>query len=404
MMTATQFEVAVVGAGVLGSSVASHLAAGGMTSVALIDAGKPASGTSNAGAGFVGTWAAGYMAAIGEAEIALEEYGLSFYRELHKYSDIQFKNFGSLFTAVTEEGVSSIDAIVEHPLAPVGTRRLSAAETSEITKGLLNPAKVVESAIHPSGIQISAGDATRALAAKAAAAGVTVIAETKIEVIEAIAGGYALRSGETVIKARKLVVAAGAWTNELLAPLQAEVPLLREIASRVVSPPSGVPSAIPTLMIRDWGLWLREEKGGLTWASGKYSYAPLREFANEVPLGSRPRFEALIQNMEDPFLPELQQLIPHHDLSTGEWLQGLPCYTPDGLFIAGEVAHHPDLYVLAGDNEAGVTHGPGLGRALAERILQRETFGVDIDRYSPQRFGSTRWTEEEVLDALPRFK
>lgn len=402
-MTTTEFDFAVIGAGVLGASTAAHLARGGAKSVALIDAGVPASGTSDAGAGFVGTWAAGYMPAIGENEALLEQYGLEFYRALHERSDIRFRNHGSLFTAVSEDGLESLDTIADHPLAPAGTRRLSAAQTAEITKGLLDPALVVESVIHPTGIQISAGEATRALASQAAEAGATLIQHTRIEAIEEVAGGYLLRAGDVQIRARRVVVAAGAWSNELLAPLGAQLAVQREIASRVVSPPSGVSNEIPTLMVREWGLWLREEQGGLTWASGEYSYAPLREFANEVPLGSRPTFSALIERMEEQFLPKLKTLIPNHDLSTQQWVQGLPCYTPDGFFIAGELSGFDGLYVIGGDNEAGVTHGPGLGRAVAEQLLGQSTFGVDLAPYSPTRFGDRVWTEEDVQRALPRY-
>lgn len=402
-MATTKFDFAVIGAGVLGASTASHLASGGAKSVALIDAGVPASGTSDAGAGFVGTWAAGYMPAIGENEVRLEQYGLEFYRSLHERSDIHFRNHGSLFTAVSEDGLESLDTIAEHPLAPAGTRRLSAAQTAEITKGLLDPAMVVESVIHPTGIQISAGEATRVLASQTVEAGVTLIQQTRIEAIEELAEGYLLRAGDAQISARRVVVAAGAWSNELLSSLGTQLPLHREIASRVISPPSRVSKEIPTLMVREWGLWLREEQGGLTWASGEYSYAPLREFAQEVPLGSRPTFGRLIERMEEQFLPKLKTLIPNHDLSTQQWVQGLPCYTPDGFFIAGELSNFKGLYVIGGDNEAGVTHGPGLGRALAEQMLGQSAFGFDLAPYSPSRFDDRVWTEEDVQRALPRY-
>ncbi len=403
--TTTHFDIAVIGAGILGSSVAAHLAEGGARSVALVEAASPGRGTSDAGAGFVGTWAAGYMPSVGEPEVELERYGLSFYRELGEQADFGLRNCGSLFAAVTEEGVDRIRSIAAHPLAPEGTRLLSPAEAADLTGGLLDPDRVTAAALHPSGIQISAGDAVRALVARAVAAGVSLLERTRVVSIEtdSASGGFVLVTADARIRAGRVVLACGAWINELLEPLGAAVPLAREIASRVVSPPSGVPEGIPTLMVPEWSLWLREERGGLTWANTD-SYAPLTEFAPRIELGERPVFPELLDRMDEPLLPQLQRLIPNHDLSVQSWLQGLPCYTPDGLFLAGELGGFEGLYVLGGDNEAGVTHGPGLGRLLAGHMLGISSFPFDIGRYSPSRFGEGAWTEADVFESLPDYE
>jgi len=62
----------------------------------------------------------------------------------------------------------------------------------------------------------------------------------------------------------------------------------------------------------------------------------------------------------------------------------MPCYTDDRLFAASAVADVEGLYVLAACNEAGITHGPALGRHMAELIVDGET-ELDGSRYDLAR-------------------
>ena len=64
---------------------------------------------------------------------------------------------------------------------------------------------------------------------------------------------------------------------------------------------------------------------------------------------------------------------------------GVPTYTSDYHFIADAVPRHAGLYVITGCQEAGVTHGPGLGRIVAELITKgRSTW--DHTPYKLDRF------------------
>lgn len=402
-MTARQYDAIVVGAGVMGSSLAWELSKRG-SSVLIVDAVTRGAGTSASGAGFVGTWAAGYMPNVGAPEVELARYGVGFYARLHEQADIEYKPSGSMFVAVTDAGAERVATIASHPLAPEGTRALTARESEDATGGLLDASVVINSVLHPSGIQISAGKATIAAASRAVDTGASILENTRVIGADHTSGDlYTLRTTRGEVSADKVVIAAGAWTNEVLAYFDAQVPLARHIASRVVSPPSGVASPIPTVMVPEWHLWLREEQGGLTWANTS-SYGPLTDYAPSIDTGGHPAIEQLIERMLTSLLPDLKRLIPRHDLSVQSWTQGLPCFTPDGRFIAGEISGSPGLYVLAGDNEAGVTHGPGLAHALAEHMLGCGTPLVDLARYSPSRFGSRPWTEAEVLSALPEYE
>ena len=48
---------------------------------------------------------------------------------------------------------------------------------------------------------------------------------------------------------------------------------------------------------------------------------------------------------------------------------GLPAYTDDGRHLLGSMQGVASFFAVGGDNEAGISHGPGLGRLLAELVV-----------------------------------
>lgn len=62
-------------------------------------------------------------------------------------------------------------------------------------------------------------------------------------------------------------------------------------------------------------------------------------------------------------------------------------YTQDQHFILDEVPGENGLYVMTGCNEAGITHGPALGKMMTELILDHQT-QIDRKAFRLTRFGS----------------
>ena len=124
-------DVLIVGAGVLGTSLACHLLDRGAGRVMVVDAATPAAATSGAGAGFVGLWAAGYAHFLTAAELELERYSIGYYREL---PDADCLANGNLFLATTPDGWDRwVATVARHPFAPPGTRQLTPTEVEAIT-------------------------------------------------------------------------------------------------------------------------------------------------------------------------------------------------------------------------------------------------------------------------------
>ncbi|MEQ4715009.1 hypothetical protein [Nonomuraea sp. B19D2] len=82
---------------------------------------------------------------------------------------------------------------------------------------------------------------------------------------------------------------------------------------------------------------------------------------------------------------------------------GAPCYTPDGRALVGQVPGFTGLHVLTGDNEEGITFGPGYARVLAEFIAHGTADQESLDAWQVGRFGGSFTAESEVIKAfMPR--
>ncbi|HXH36478.1 MAG TPA: FAD-binding oxidoreductase [Plantibacter sp.] len=390
----------IVGAGLFGLATAVHLAQAGRR-VTVVESGTAAGATTAAGAGFVGLWAAGYAWYWNESELALEQAGLDFYRGLDAAGyDIGLRDTGNIWLALTEQAVlDHLLPFAEHPLRPEDSRLLTAVETAELVPGL-DPEAIVGAFIHPDGIQISAPDAGLALAAVARAEDVEIIEQTPVTEILAEGGraiGVLTAAGERIL-ADEVVLAAGSWTNELLAATGRELPFARVIASRLTTAPFGL-GEIPTLMIPELdGLWVREHLGGLTYGNG-VGYEALSARGGQAD--RRPERPDLVEAMREHLAPIITGLIPAAApvVEAAEAVQGIVSYTADRRFLAGAVPELAGLYVVAGDNESGVTHGPGLGRMLADLIVTGQTDIADASLYAPERFLQRPFADEAAVAA-----
>lgn len=406
-MADPEYDAVVVGAGLLGCSAALHLSRRGLRRVAVVDIGAPGAATSGAGAGFVGAWAAGYTApgTCAADELVLETYGIEFYRGLAVHRDLGLRANGNLFLARTEQGYAEhVESIRHHPLAPADIRDVSPAQVAELSGGSIDAAQVYRGVLHPSGIQLDTTPTVAAIADLLRESGVELHTGMPVTNLlgqaETAVTGVGLASG--TLRARTTVLATGAWVNDLLAGTGVHLPIAREVATRVITPPSGVSPAMPTVMVPElqW-LWAREHLGGLTYGNVA-GYAFAHTLGPHTATGGRPHHPDLVEAMVGDLAPELGRLFPEADVSVAQWRQGVVSHTPDGLFYAGPVPGRTGLFALAGCNEGGVTHGPGLGRVIADLVLDSGTDWVDADRYRLDRFPDLAGADDATVSRNSR--
>lgn len=394
-------RIVVIGAGILGCSTALHLLRLGGCEVTVVEAGAVGDGTTSAGAGFVSHWSAGMMP-MGAEGLAMQVYGVDFFKGLQAGGhDIGCRANGTLMMALTPEGFERfLRPVIDSPFKPHDFEQLGPTAIAEATAGLVAADQVHAGVLNRSGIQIETGPAIAALAAEVRRLGGRILEHTAVTGLADADGPVRVDTASGVLEADRVIVAAGRWTNAVLAPLGVRLPLLRLLATRIVTGDLGLPPTIPTIQCREIPIWIREKAGGLTWGTTD-GYRPMHAFEAEgysAPTG-QPRRGDMVDALIARQAADLQRIFPPlKDAGVESWSQGCPCYTPDNNLMLGPLPGCPNILVAAGDNETGVTHGPGIGRLLSELALDRPPF-VDPTPFRPDRFDHADFPDERAVEA-----
>ena len=383
--------VCVIGAGILGVSAAWHLVEAGVTEVVVVDAGEPLSGTTPAGAGFVARFGSDHNRRLGGQTVPLQDYGLAFYRELHESgADIEFAHNGNIVLALTPEKLTDLaDGILGHPLVSPETRVLDADEVTEAMYGAVDPGAVAGGVLMPESIQLTTGLAQQAMISRLEANGVQFDWQTEATGVRVTDGAVAaVETNNGVIDTAHAVFAAGAWNDTLLRAVGWPLPLVPMVATRSVSEPAGLSPHMPTVQCMELELWLRELHGAFSWGGG-FSYrllSALREDGLSFGYG-RPVSNELL-DAQSAAQARIAEVFPALEgLATAETIQGVPVYTVDGGLYLGAVPNVDGLWAMAGDSESGITHGPGMGKLVAQLIVGEQPFAdptpFRLDRIDP---------------------
>ncbi len=400
-------DVIVVGGGVFGAAAALHLVREGAGDVVLLERDGVGEGTSAAGAGFIDPWAAGSNPHLGPEELAVEEFGLDFYAQLgQEHPEVSHLANGCLWIAIDDEQWERLTPILTYP--SVQTRVLEPDEIGEVTE-LVRTDAVARGVFHPDSGQVSAPGAAKSMAREFERAGGRL--EERRPVRELIVQGDRIAGAQTnhgPIASARVVLACGAWSNQLLASHDVFLSMVPLVVSRIVTEPLDVPRATPPFFVPgvtegedEVGyLYLRGEEGRLLWGA-HYSAAPRLMFVDQ-PVA--PRFDQLpldgIQELQRagqraasvvPLLDRYRSITVAH---------GVPCYTADNRSLVGAIPQLEGLFVLAGCNEMGVTHAPGFGKVLAELVVHGSARLTSAEPWRPERFDGVVHSGGEVLARL----
>jgi glycine/D-amino acid oxidase-like deaminating enzyme len=360
-------DVIVIGAGSFGCNTAWHLSQKGLDVLVLDSAAAPASFTTRGAAGFVSSWSTVHVKQWGKNEWFLQRYGIDFYTRLASDAgtEIGFFPSGITYIYLTTTGWQNVQ-----PRAATargfGTKLevLTAARAKSVvpqvdfgsTTGIL---------FDPDSVRVRAGDAIPALARIAARKGVRFQYNTHVKSLlhnEKGLAGVETDSGQ--LWASAVIVTAGAACRPLVEKSCGPCPAQPEPATRYVTKPiPGITPSMPMLIFSDFhGVYIREERGGLL-IGGAEQAEEIRESIRNI--------EKVMPSLRSADILEI----------TG----GLPTYTSDILFILDEIPNCKGIYVIAGCQEGGITHGPGLGKMMAELVVDGRT-EWNRDPYRLSRF------------------
>jgi sarcosine oxidase subunit beta len=395
-------EIVVVGAGILGLCTAVELCRAGAGTVHVVERGDPGAGTTKAGAGFLDLWATTQAGA--EEEVAVEEYGAEFYASLASRHDIGFAQRGNVWLALGEEAwEKKLRPLLEHP-ATAGAERLTPAEAAKLV-AVLGPQGVFAAVYQPSGARLSTASAAEAIAEEIEESGGRISTDCEATGIE-IAGGRV--AGVTTpsggIRADAVVIAAGAWTNLILDSIGLWVPMVPLAATRFLTGPAEIPAEMPSILVPEMNdLYVREHAGALSWGC-LYDASPRHDFSSDPPPAepSGPSPQGVDEMLA--IAERIRTTIPAlAELPRTASFTGFPVHTPDYRAVLGPVGGIEGLWLAAGDNYAGVTHGPGFGRLLADLMLGRPSV-ADSRSFSPERFADGSYASPADVLRAPLVK
>jgi glycine oxidase len=173
------------------------------------------------------------------------------------------------------------------------------------------------------------------------------------ERIEAqVAGWRVVLRGGVELRAARVLVAAGAWSAELLRPLGCQLPV-RPMRGQILLYQQSAPVALPVLLDGEHYLVARRD--------GHLLIGSTVEDAGFEPVTTDAALDELRQVFRR-LLPGLQAA------EVGAWA-GLRPGSPDGIPFIGEVPGHSGLFVCAGHFRLGLTLAPASADLICDLIL-----------------------------------
>ncbi|HTD11057.1 MAG TPA: FAD-dependent oxidoreductase [Steroidobacteraceae bacterium] len=372
----------MVGGGIIGTSVAYHLALMGWRDIILLERDRLTSGT---------TWhAAGLMVTFGstsETSTEMRKYSRDLYARLEAETGqaTGFAPIGFIEVAADADRLEEYRRVAAfNRYCGVDVHELSAREVQELFP-LARVDDVLAGFYVKEDGRVNPVDVTMALAKGARLRGVKVIEGLPLSGVLQERGrvtGVQTAAGD--IRTDIVVNCAGMWARQLGA--RAGVTIANQAAEHyylITEPIRNLPPNMPVLEDPAAYGYYREEGGGLMVGLFEPVCAPWRvegipeDFSfGELP----PDWDRMT-----PFLERAMSRVPiTAEVGMKKLFCGPESFTPDLRPIVGEAPELKGYFVAAGLNSVGVLSGGGLGRVLAHWIVTGnpdvDVTGFNIDR------------------------
>ncbi len=397
-------RVVIIGGGVIGTSVAYHLAKLGWTDVVLLERDQLTSGT---------TWhAAGLIVSGGmttETLAWMTKYSTDLYRGLEDETGLStgFRAVGYLQTASNAERLHKLRREADFlQLMGIDREEVSAREVADLWPHI-DPTDVLGGFFTASEGRADPYNVAMSLAAGARARGVRIVQGAPVTGIVQRGGrvvGVETASG--FIEAEYVVNCAGMWARQIGALAGVSVPLQAiEHAYLITEPFEGVSPDLPIFEDPDRFAYYREETGGLMVGLFEPVAAPwsTERIPDDFSFGEIPsNWDRLA-----PFLEYAMEILPGlADVGVRKLFTGPESFTPDNGFLMGEAPELDGFFVAAGFNSLGILTGGGAGSIMASWIVDGtppvDVTGVDIARL--QRWQTSRsYLTERSVELLGRL-
>ncbi|MEX0307675.1 MAG: FAD-dependent oxidoreductase [Ruegeria sp.] len=380
----------IIGGGVIGCSIAYHLAREGRKDIVVLERSKLTSGT---------TWhAAGLVRRLRPSATLtkLINYSIDLYGalEVETGQATGWIQTGSLTLATNQDRLTNIKRQVSLGRAfGLEAEVVDAAYAKELWP-LIEVDDVIGAVWSPADGRVNPSDVALALSKGARARGVQIFEDTAVTGLQKKAGHIsAVEIGDHVIEAEEVVIACGLWSREVAAMAGAHMPLYACEHFYILTKPLtevqalGKGAHLPTLNDQDAYLYARDDVEGLLVGS----FEPHARGISTKDLPANFSFDLLDADW-DHFMPMMENAlrrIPALEAAEVRMLlNGPESFTLDSQFMLGESPEVPGLYLMGGMNSTGIALAGGAGKAMAEWIVAGEPTmelnEADLRRFSPE--------------------
>ncbi|WP_299664274.1 FAD-dependent oxidoreductase [uncultured Ruegeria sp.] len=383
----TTARVVIIGGGVIGCSVAYHLAKQGWKDIILLERKQLTCGTTWHAAGLIGQLRAS------STMTKLAKYTTDLYQKLEAETGIStgIKANGSISVALTHERKEELYRSAAMARAfDVDVEEIS-PETAKKMYPHLNIGDVVGAVYLPNDGQGDPANVALALAKGARMMGATIREQVKVTGISRANGrvtGVDWASGGDTghIDAEYVVNCAGMWGHEVGRMAGVNVPLHACEHFYIVTEAIPELTELPVLRVPDECAYFKEDAGKILLGC----FEPKAKPWGMNGISEDFCFDQLPEDF-DHFEPILEMAVSRMPMlaETGihTFFNGPESFTPDDAYHLGEAPELRNYFVAAGFNSIGIQSAGGAGKALAEWMETGEKpfdlGGVDISRMQP---------------------
>lgn len=405
-------DVVIIGSGIVGSSVAYHLAQAGCTNVLVLER------EAHQGKGSTGKSMGGVRAQFATpVNIQMSKYSIDFFSKFDEVvgHPADYRAHGYLFCATNEKHLAYLKANKERQNA-LGVTNVEWVTPEDVVKmvpqlrvddilggtfcptdGFVDPHSVMM------GFMLNAREKGARLWLDTQVTGIEVESSERSpqeKEIGSAGNASAFRASEPqsrikgvhtsrgFIATRVVVNAAGPWAAEVAKMAGAELPvepLRRQLVP--TEPFDQLPHRFPMVIDMSTGFHFRREGKGILLAWNDHDETP--GFKNDFD----PTFIEKILMHAASRVPVLAEA----EVNPRRAWAGLYEMTPDHHAIIGPAPNVEGLFFVNGFSGHGVMHSPASGRVTADLVLQGHSDLIDASQLGVNRFAEGRSLEETAI-------
>ncbi len=380
-------DVVIIGGGIVGSSVAYHLAEQGCANVVIVEREeKQGLGSTSKSMGGV---RAQFATPI---NIQMSIYSIDMFSRFEEATGqtADYRAHGYCFAATTEAHLKYLRENLEKQRS-YGLKNASMISREEIVEMIpqLRADDMIGGSYCPTDGFVDPNSVLTGFARRAKELGVRVMTNTEVTGIKLESGEITgVRTSNVEIHARAVVNAAGPWAAGIAAMAGADLPV-RPLRRQIVKTQrcDFLPAKFPMLIDMSNGFHFRREGEAIlmAWPDDEETYGFKTAFTPEF-------IEKILERAVNR-LPQFAEL----PVNPHQCWAGMYEVSPDHHCIIGPAPEVRGLFYANGFSGHGVMHSPATGRIVSDLILHGKCEILDAKPLGVERFAEGRLLEETAV-------